>query len=76
LLAELQLAAHIPLEEGTLGAGNLVVGIPGAGNLAVHQVEHSLDVAGILFVLEVVGSLQAVEVGLVLMGQTKHTPVT
>lgn len=76
MLAVLQLVAHIPPEEGTLEAGSLVVGILGAGNLAVHQVEHSLNVAGIPFVLEVVGSLQVVEDSLVLMGNIKHTNVT
>jgi hypothetical protein len=53
-LAALQLAAHIPQEEGTL-----VAGIPG-GNLAVHQVEHSQDAAGNLSVLELAGRLQVV----------------
>jgi len=64
----LQLAAHIHQQEGTLEVGILEVGILGAGNLAVHQVEDNLDVAGILFVLKVVGSFQVVEDSLVQEG--------
>jgi len=55
-LAVLQLAAHIPQEEGML-----VAGIPGRCNLAVHQVEHSQVVAGNLYVLWLVGSFQVAE---------------
>jgi len=55
-LAVLQLAAHIPQEEGML-----VAGIPGHCNLAVHQVEHSQDVAGNPYVLWLAGSFQVAE---------------
>lgn len=46
LLAVLQLAAHIHQKVGTLEADN-----PEVGNLAVLQVGHTLDVAGIPHVL-------------------------
>jgi hypothetical protein len=39
----------------------LVAGIPGGCNLAVHQEEHSQDVAGNLFVLGLAGSFQVAE---------------
>lgn len=55
-LAVLQLAAHIPQEEGMQ-----VAGIPGGCNLAVHQVEHSQNVAGNLYVLGLAGSFQVAE---------------
>jgi hypothetical protein len=64
LWAVLQLAAHIPQEVGILEADNPVV-----GNLAVLQVEHTLDVAGIPHVLEAEDSLA-------LEGPLKHTTIT
>lgn len=55
-LAVLQLAAHIPQEEGML-----VAGIPGHCKPAVHQVEYSQVVAGNLYVLRLAGSFQVAE---------------
>ena len=63
-LAVLQLAAHIPQEEGML-----VAGILGGCNLAVHQVEHSRDVAGNLYVLGLAGSFQVAQDNQNLVGQ-------
>lgn len=62
-LAVLQLAAHIPQE------GMLVAGIPGGCNLAVHQAEHSQNVAGNPYVLLVAGSFQVAEDNQNLVGQ-------
>jgi hypothetical protein len=64
LLVVLQLAAHIPLEEGML-----VPGTPEGCNLALHRVEHSQDVAGYLFVLKVAGSFQVAEDNQSLVGE-------
>lgn len=66
-LAVLQLAAHIPQEEGML-----VAGIPGHCNLAVHQVEHSQDVAGNPYVLWLAGSFQVAEDNQNPVGQLEH----
>jgi len=63
-LAVLQLAAHIPQEEGML-----VAGIPGHCNLAVHQVEHSQVVAGNLYVLRLARSFQVAQDSQNLVGQ-------
>jgi hypothetical protein len=71
LLAVLQLAARIPQQVGTLEADNPVV-----GNRAVLQVGHTLDVAGIPYVLEVADTLQLVEDSLALEGPLKHITVT
>jgi len=65
-LAVLQLAAHIPQE------GMLVAGIPGGCNLAVHQAEHSQNVAGNPYVLLVAGSFQVAEDNQNLVGQLEH----
>jgi hypothetical protein len=65
-LAVLQLAAHIPQE------GMLVAGIPEGCNLAVHQAEHSQNVAGNLYFLLLAGSFQVAEDNQNLVGQLEH----
>lgn len=50
----------------------LVAGTPEGCNLAVHQAEHSQDVAGNPFVQEVAGSFQVAEDNQSLVGQLEH----